>query len=135
MEFQINFGIPGLVVGFFVLGFLIRVLDRYAAVSVRQANFGNAIVGFLPALALIQPNGSLVEISSGAVAALVGAYGWRWVWKRWSARTARIHRSGPADTRRPSGPDLREAVTLATTSVGGGPVWIPFRQTLLDIPS
>jgi hypothetical protein len=105
MEFQINFGIPGLVVGFFVLGFLIRMLDRYAAVSVRQANFGNAIVAFLPALALIQPNGSLVEISSGAIAALVGAYGWRWVWNRWSARTARINR-GTRRYPRPFGPHL-----------------------------
>ena len=88
MEFQINFGIPGLIVGFFLLGLALRALDRYAAMSLRRGDFGNALIGFLPAIALIQPNGSLVEISSGAAAALVGAHGWRWVWKRWSARAA-----------------------------------------------
>jgi hypothetical protein len=86
MEFQINFGIPGLVVGFFLLGFVLRALDWYTAASLRRADFGSAIVGFLPAIALIQPNGSLVELSSGAAAGLVGSYGWKWVWERWSAR-------------------------------------------------
>ena len=37
MEFEINFGVPGLVVGFFLLGFLLRALDRHAAVSLRRA--------------------------------------------------------------------------------------------------
>jgi hypothetical protein len=88
MEFQINFGIPGLIVGFFLLGFALRALDRYSAMSLRRGDFGNAVIGFLPAIALIQPNGSLVELSSGAAAALVGAYGWKLAWKRWSARAA-----------------------------------------------
>jgi len=92
MEFQINFGIPGLVVGFFLLGFLLRALDRHAAASLRRADFGSAILSFLPAVALIQPNGSLVELSSGAIAALVGAYGWKWAWEQWSARAARMNR-------------------------------------------
>jgi hypothetical protein len=92
MEFQINFGIPGLVVGFFLLGFLLRALDRYAAASLRRADFGNAILGFLPAIALIQPNGSLVELSGATAAALVGAYGWKGIWKWWSARAARMNR-------------------------------------------
>ena len=86
MEFQINFGIPGLIVGFFLLGLALRALDRYAAMSLRRGDFGNALIGFLPAIALIQPNGSVVELSSGAAAALVAAYGWRSAWKRWSAR-------------------------------------------------
>jgi hypothetical protein len=89
MEFQINFGIPGLVVGFSLLGFLLRMLDRHAAASLRGANFGGAIIGFLPAVALIQPNGSLVELCSGGAAALVAAIGWKWAWKNWSHRTAR----------------------------------------------
>jgi hypothetical protein len=92
MEFQINFGIPGLVVGFFLLGFLLRALDRHAAVSLRRANFGSAIVSFLVAVALIQPNGSLVELTGGGAAALVGALGWKWLWKQWSARAGRTNR-------------------------------------------
>jgi hypothetical protein len=90
MELQINFGIPGLVVGFFLLGFLLRALDRYVAVSLSRADFGRACLGFLPAVALIQPNGSLVELTSGSAAALVGAYFWRWTWNWWSARATRM---------------------------------------------
>jgi len=103
MEMQINFGIPGLVVGFFLLGFLLRALDRYAAVSLRRADFGNAFVGFLPGIALIQPNGSLVELSSGSAAALAGAYFWRWTWRWWSARATRID-PGPRRYARSLGP-------------------------------
>jgi hypothetical protein len=92
MEFQINYGIPGLVVGFFLLGFLLRALDRHAAVSLRRANFNGTIVSFLPAVALVQPNGSLVELAGGGAAALVAAFGWRWAWKHWSPRASRVNR-------------------------------------------
>jgi hypothetical protein len=91
MEFEINFGVPGLVVGFFLLGFLLRALDRHAAALLRRANFGSAIVSFLPAIALIQPNGSLVELTSGAAAALVAALGWKWAWNHWLVPAARVN--------------------------------------------
>lgn len=100
MEFQINFGIPGLIIGFFVLGFLIRALDRSTAAAVRRGDFGQAIIGFLPAVALIQPNGSIVELSGGAAAAVVGAYGWRLAWTWWSARTARLNHAPRRDAPR-----------------------------------
>lgn len=89
MEFQINFGIPGLVIGFFVLGFLIRAFDKRAAKAIRSGDFGGAIVGFLTAVALIQPNGSIVELCMGSAGALGGALGWRWLWGRWSGRSAK----------------------------------------------
>ena len=101
MEFQINFGIPGLIGGFFVLGVLLSYLDKSAALAVRQGNFGRAIMHFLPAIALIQPNGSIVEMSSGAVAALIGALGWRWAWQRWFARTPLRRISHRADAPSP----------------------------------
>ena len=100
MEFQINFGIPGLIIGFFVLGFLIRALDRSAAAAARRGEFGQAIMGFLPAVAIIQPNGSIVELSGGAAAAVVGAYGWRLAWTWWSARTARRNHAPRQDVPR-----------------------------------
>jgi len=103
MEFQINFGIPGLVVGFFLLGFLLRALDRHAAVSLRRANFGGTITSFLVGVTLIQPNGSVVEMAGGGAAALVAALGWRWVWKYWSVRSAPMER-GTRRADRPVGP-------------------------------
>ena len=106
MEFHINFGIPGLVVGFCVLGFLLRSLDKHAALSLRRANFGGAIGGFLPAVALIQPNGSVVELAGGCAAALVASLGWKWTWKRWSNRADRMD-SGTSRYARSLGPHVR----------------------------
>jgi len=88
MEFQINFGIPGVVIGFLVLGWLIGTLDVKAAAAEVQGDLGVLVLFFLPAVALIDPQGSLVEMFSGAAAALVAAYGWKWVWKHWVAHRA-----------------------------------------------
>src|ERR1700728_233239 len=82
MEFQINFGIPGVVVGFLVLGWLIGTLDLKAAIAERRGELGKTILFFLQCVALIPPNGSLVEIFSGSAAALVGAFVWNFIWKR-----------------------------------------------------
>jgi hypothetical protein len=86
MEFQINFGIPGVVVGFFVLGWLVGMLDLKAAVAESRGDLGRVIFFFLPCVALIQPNGSLVELFSGAAAALVGAFVWNLAWNRFLGR-------------------------------------------------
>lgn len=104
MEFQINFGIPGLIIGFFVLGLLLRLLDRNAAIAVRRGDYGSAILSFLPALSLIQPNGSLVELFGGAAAALIGALGWKSVWLYWAARSARGRLRARQFASRPFGP-------------------------------
>jgi hypothetical protein len=83
MEFQINFGIPGLVIGFVLLGWALGWLDRKAAAANISGNLGDVFLFFLPAIALIQPNGSIVELMSGAAAAIAAGYGWRWAWNRW----------------------------------------------------
>jgi hypothetical protein len=88
MEFQINFGIPGLIVGFLVLGFGLGLLDRRAAVAEAVGDLGDLFLYFLPAVALIQPNASLVEIIGGAASALIGAVIWRRAWLEWSGTAA-----------------------------------------------
>ena len=99
MEFQINFGVPGVVIGFFVLGWLIGTLDLKAAVAEARGDLGGMILFFLPCVALIQPNGSIVELTGGSAAALVAAYGWKWAWKHWVAHHAssRTRYSHPGD--------------------------------------
>jgi len=87
MEFQINFGMPGVVVGFALLGWLLGTLDRKAALAERSGDLGRLFLFFLPAAALIRPNGSLVEMASGPAAGLVAAYGWKWAWQHWSGQT------------------------------------------------
>ena len=83
MEFHINFGIPGLIIGFLVLGYAMGRLDRRAAEADIKGDLGGAFLFFLPAIALIQPNGSIVEMMSGTASAVAAAYGWRWGWEHW----------------------------------------------------
>lgn len=92
MEFQINFGIPGVILGFFALGWLLGMLDCKAAAAESSGDFEMLTLFFLVGAALIQPNGSLVEMLSGAAAALVAAYGWNWTWRRWAGRNAYVNR-------------------------------------------
>jgi len=92
MEFQINFGIPGVVIGFFVLGWLIGALDLKAAEAEARGDLGGVILLFLPCVALIQPNGSLVELFGGSAAALVGAFAWNLAWKRFDKKRPVIRR-------------------------------------------
>ena len=89
MEAQINFGTPGVVVSFLLFGFFLRKFDRAAALAERRADYGRLIFCFLPAVAAIQPNGSLVEVASGAAAATLAAFGWRWGWQQWTRRPRR----------------------------------------------
>lgn len=91
MEFYINFGILGVVIGFLVLGWLLGMLDQNAALAEADGDFGRLFYLFLPAVALIQPNGSLVEFVGGSAAALVAAYGWKWAWEQWVGQ--RVHPS------------------------------------------
>jgi len=89
MEFEINFGIYGVIGGFLLLGLILGALDRAAAVSDLTGDLGRSFLFFLPAVALIQPNGSMVEMMSGAAAAWAAAAGWRWAWYRWPKPYAR----------------------------------------------
>jgi hypothetical protein len=104
MEFQINFGTPGVVVGFLILGWLIGMLDRKAAIAERRGELGKVILFFLPCVALIQPNGSLVELFSGSAAALVGASVWYWAWKWFLGRKAKPNWTPVRSANRIEGP-------------------------------
>jgi hypothetical protein len=83
MEFHINFGMPSLILGFLFLGILLGWLDRHASVRVQQGDWGSAIVYFLPAAAMIHPNGSLVELFSGGAAAFFAALLWKAIWRKY----------------------------------------------------
>ena len=104
MEFQINFGTPGVVVGFLILGWLIGTLDLRAAMAERRGDLGKVILFFLPCVALIQPNGSLVELIGGSAAALVGACVWYWAWKKFIGRKSHPKWTPLGSTHRIEGP-------------------------------
>lgn len=96
MEFYINFGIPGLIGGFFVLGWALGTLDRKAATAECTGDFGRAILFFLPAVALVNPIGSMVELMGGTGAAAAAGYGWKWLWDRRMRRRRRQQRTREA---------------------------------------
>lgn len=89
MEFDINFGTPGVAVGFLILGFLLGWLDRKAAYADASDDLGKLLLFFLVGVALIQPGGSIVEITGGAAAAAVAGVAWRWAWELWLQRNRR----------------------------------------------
>lgn len=89
MEFDINFGTTGVVAGFVLLGLILGRLDLRIAQRDIEGRFSEIFIYFLPAVALIQPNGSIVELMSGAAAAVAAALGWKWAWERWPKPVAR----------------------------------------------
>jgi len=90
MEFYINFGLAGVIIGFVGLGWLLGFVDRRAAIAERQGDFRTLILFFLPAVAMIDPNGSMVEITGGAASALLAAFAWRWTWDMWQSRDSAV---------------------------------------------
>ncbi len=87
MEFQINFGIPGLIIGFIVLGWLLGRFDHRAALAEARRDYGTTMLFFLPGGALIQPGGSMVELTGSAAAAWIAGHFWKWVWAHWGYRS------------------------------------------------
>ena len=86
LEFYINFGLPGVIGGFLLLGWLVGTLDLRAAIAERRGDLKQVLLLFLPTVALIQPGASIVEMTGSAGAALIAAYAWRWGWGVWTAR-------------------------------------------------
>ncbi|HXQ13758.1 MAG TPA: hypothetical protein VN814_03950 [Caulobacteraceae bacterium] len=95
MEFYINFGLTGLVVGFACLGWLIGFLDLKAATAEWRGDLKSVFIYFLPAVAVIQPGASVVEISGSAGAALLVGYAWRWAWSMRESRSGAARRPAP----------------------------------------
>jgi hypothetical protein len=74
MEFYVNFGTLGVVMGFVVMGLLVTTLDTMAASSLARNDLHGFIIWYLPGLSLLQVGGSMVEVTSSAVASLIVAY-------------------------------------------------------------
>jgi hypothetical protein len=74
LEFYINFGIPGVFLGFLGLGYLLMRLDQSIMRSLAADDMRGLLVRAMPGLMLLQPGGNLLEILVGCVAAFVGAH-------------------------------------------------------------
>jgi hypothetical protein len=73
LELYINFGAFGVIVGFLVFGSVIRMVDVAAARRVLTGQWPAFALWYLPGISLLQAGGSLVEVTSGAAAAIVAA--------------------------------------------------------------
>jgi hypothetical protein len=73
LEFYMNFAEPGVVVGFFVLGFILMKLDTSLMRAVRSGSMAGILLYGMSGLALMQPGGNLVEVIVAGIGAMVAA--------------------------------------------------------------
>ena len=71
LEFYMNFGMPGVVVGFAIFGFVLMLLDQQIMRALAMGRIGHMVKGALPGLALVAPLGNLVEILVAGVSAMI----------------------------------------------------------------
>ena len=74
MEFYVNFGTLGVVLGFLGMGVLVTTLDVAAAERLALNNLHGFVLWFLPGISLLQVGGSLVEMTVSAVAGIAVAF-------------------------------------------------------------
>ena len=74
LEFYINFGLPGVVVGFVALGFILIWLDRGLMGALSRGDLGEVLLWAMPGLNLLKPGGNLLEIVVGTLTAFMVAY-------------------------------------------------------------
>lgn len=81
MEFYMNFGLVGLVAGFFILGIVLMRIDLGMMRALKNADMRGLLLYALPGLTLMQPGGNLQEIIVAVIGAVVAsriviAVGW-----------------------------------------------------------
>jgi hypothetical protein len=73
MEFYVNFGTLGVIIGFMMLGVLVTTLDIAASERLALNDLPGFALWYLPGLSLLQVGGSLVEVTATGAASLVVA--------------------------------------------------------------
>lgn len=71
LEFYANFGTLSVVLGFLLLGVVIRLVDEAAGNRLLRGDWHGFVSWFVPGIAMLQAGGSLVDISGAAGAGLV----------------------------------------------------------------
>ena len=74
LEFYMNFGYPGIVIGFAALGFALMRLDRGIMDGLRRGDLKLVIRCAMPGLGMLQPSGNLMEIMVVTAASVITAY-------------------------------------------------------------
>lgn len=74
LEFYVNFGIPGVLVGFLGLSCLLMRLDHGIMRALAKCDARGLLLRAMPGLMLMHPGGNLLEIVVGCAAAYLGAH-------------------------------------------------------------
>jgi hypothetical protein len=70
MEFYINFGQAGVIIGFLAIGFILALIDTRAEECLAKNDWIHFTIWYLPGAAMMQVGGSLVEVTASAGASL-----------------------------------------------------------------
>jgi hypothetical protein len=73
LEFYMNFGEPGVILGFLVLGFTLTRIDARIAYALHEGNMPSLLRWAMPGLTLIAPGSNMSEIIVAAVGAIISA--------------------------------------------------------------
>jgi len=68
MEFYINFGTPGVILGFLAVGWMIGTVDRRSAFYLARGDVPSFTLWYMPGLSLLQIGGSFAEVTATAAA-------------------------------------------------------------------
>ncbi|MFO0941599.1 MAG: hypothetical protein U0930_12630 [Pirellulales bacterium] len=96
MELYANFGIPGIVIGFFIMAVVIRYLDRAAAMSFRKNQLWEVTKFVLLGFSLMQPGGLLAECVASFAASYILMIFLRWLMSNQSMFTGSASLQAPA---------------------------------------
>jgi len=88
MEFYLNFGTPGVIIGFIIMGVFVTAFDWQAAERLARNDLHGFVLWFLPGIAFLQVGGQLVEITASAAASLIVALFVNRILDSWHARPA-----------------------------------------------
>jgi hypothetical protein len=96
MEFYVNFGTTGVIIGLALVGLFLSILDIAAAEHLNAHNLHGFVLWFLPGISLLQVGGSLVEMTSSAAAsAIVAIVANKYLNRLQRKRAVRLAQSGP----------------------------------------
>ncbi len=71
LEFYINFGTTGVVIGFMILGLIVTSLDILATERLINSDLAGFVMYYLPGIAFLQVGGQLVEVTASVAGSIV----------------------------------------------------------------
>jgi hypothetical protein len=91
MEFYVNGGILGVVLGFLGLGWFLGRLDFLGSKAESNGDTSVLLTCFLILVPLVNQN-SFAQMTGEIAAATIAAFAWSWCWKKWKGRSSETSR-------------------------------------------